>query len=79
MKLDTRVYTEKNLKKQVLKHRKVTPELVKSERESLERIHTFSLKDCNSSSFSETRSRLLSANSSNYSSRSCSKYLPEKV
>lgn len=58
-------------------------ETVKSERESLERIHTFSLKESKEETIEpEGRQRnysQTSRDSSNLSSRSCSHYLPEKV
>lgn len=59
-------------------------EVLKSERESLERIHTFSLKENRESDplDVETRSRGVSNSSrdgSVLSNRSCSQYLPEKV
>ena len=60
-------------------------EVLKSERESLERIHTFSLKENRDNETGidiETRSRGVSnssRDSSVLSNRSCSQYLPEKV
>jgi hypothetical protein len=59
-------------------------EVLKSERESLERIHTFSLKENKESDPLDktTRSRGVSNSSrdgSILSNRSCSQYLPEKV
>ena len=53
---------------------------LKSERESLERIHTFSLKESYiDQDQSSLRSHASSKDSSVLSSRSCSQYMPEKV
>ena len=54
--------------------KRATPELLRSERESLERIHTFSLRDSEHSESSRDRS-----NDSHQSNKSFTRYLPEKV
>jgi hypothetical protein len=62
-------------------NRKPTPELLKSERDSLQKIHTFSLKEEESDTgFDDlNRSRGFSQDSSLSSTKSFSQYLPEKV
>ena len=53
---------------------------LKSERNSLERIHTFSLKEsCADQDKSGLRSHATPKDSSVLSSRSCSQYMPDKV